>query len=150
MIERAEEIKRAHFFFTECFGQPIVVLPKGEMERLCEYTAMLEAENRALRERVRELEAETAKYDKPHVEWLERKLQLRIENNAELIERVRELERQRAFLVDRIVDNQPCFMPREFGCSERHPIIKWDCNAEKYMKEACVLDRAEEAAKEAE
>lgn len=49
MTERAEEIKREHFFFTECFGQPIVVLPKGEMEQLCEYAAKLEAENADLK-----------------------------------------------------------------------------------------------------
>lgn len=49
MTERAEEIKSEHFFFTECFGQPIVVLPKGEMERLCEYAAKLEAENADLK-----------------------------------------------------------------------------------------------------
>lgn len=53
MTERAEEIKSEHFFFTECFGQPIVVLPKGEMERLCEYAAKLEAENTDLRNQLR-------------------------------------------------------------------------------------------------
>lgn len=56
MTERAEEIKSEHFFFTECFGQPIVVLPKGEMERLCEYTAMLEAENAELKRHLAALE----------------------------------------------------------------------------------------------
>lgn len=49
MTERADEIKREHFFFTECFGQPIVVIPNGEMERLCEYVAALEAENAELK-----------------------------------------------------------------------------------------------------
>ena len=53
MTERAEEIKCEHFFFTECFGQPIVVLPKGEMERLCEYAAKLEAENADLKNQLK-------------------------------------------------------------------------------------------------
>lgn len=70
------------------------------------------------------------------------------EEYVKLVKRVRELERQKAFLVEVIVNNQPCFMPRKFGCSERHPIIKWDCNAEKYVKESCVLCRIEEALKE--
>jgi hypothetical protein len=58
MTERAEKIKREHFFFTECFGQPIVVIPKGEMERLCEYAAKLEAENSDLRRKLEEANSE--------------------------------------------------------------------------------------------
>ncbi len=41
---------------------------------------------------------------KRHSEWLERKLQLRIDNNAALIKRVRELERQRDYLAKLLGD----------------------------------------------
>ena len=66
----------------------------------------------------------------------------------ELIARVRELERQKEFLISNFADNGLCFMPLDFGCSERSKNGCY-CFAKKYMKEACARDRAEEAAKEA-
>ena len=64
-----------------------------------------------------------------------------------LVARVRELERQREFLIDHFADNGLCFMPLDFCCSERSK-SGCSCYAEKYIKESCVLCRAEEAAKE--
>lgn len=49
---------------------------------------------------------------KRHSEWLERKLQIRIDNNAELIKRIEELEKQKEWMV-RQLEGYSCFYTAE-------------------------------------
>lgn len=44
MRKEAMEVMREYKIFTSHFGDPITVIPRTEMERLCEYVAKLEAE----------------------------------------------------------------------------------------------------------
>lgn len=101
------------------------------------YSELLDAARKEREEKARQLEMANLKY----------RIRERENECFKLQKRVQELERQRQFLISNFADNGLCFMPLDFGCSERSENGCY-CYAEKYMKEACARDRAEEASKE--